>query len=84
MNAYQEAHIAKVKEQLQVINYSAWFQGQYTMMSIGAIFGKHVKYPQKPFELGKKEPAISQEEKFKLWIAEFNRRFEEKQGLGVS
>lgn len=75
MSMYQDSYIAKVKEQMQMLNYAAWLQGQYNMASIGAVMSKHGKYPKKPFEFEKKETDLSGEEKFKLWAQEFNRRF---------
>ena len=45
---------------------------------------KNAKYPQKPYSLVEKEKPLSPEEKFKLWIEEFNKKFDENQGTDVS
>lgn len=76
MNVYQDAYIKKTEEQIEMSNSLAWLQGQYNMMSIGAAMNKKCKYPQKPLNLKNTENDISGEEKFLLWIDEFNRRFE--------
>lgn len=76
MGIYQETYIKKLEEQRELINYTAWIQGQYNLTSIGAAMSKKVKYPQKPFGFKEKNKGLGGEEKFLLWIDEFNRRFE--------
>lgn len=76
MGIYQDAYIKKLEEQRELINYTAWIQGQYNLASIGAAMSKKVKYPQKPFGFKEKSNGLSGEERFILWIDEFNRRFE--------
>lgn len=76
LQIYQDVHVAKMKEQMQIVNYTAWLQGQYNIASIGAAMSKNAKYPKKPLALEQQDSGMSGEEKFKLWIQEFNKRFE--------
>lgn len=77
MGIYQEQHIKKMEEQRDMMNLSAWLQGQYQVLAIStALNGKKCKYPDKPFELTGKNSGLSQEENFLLWVNEYNRRFE--------
>lgn len=76
MQMYQDAHIRNMEEQRDLINYSSWLQGQYNMAAIGAAMSKKVHYPKKPFMPSQKEDDVSGEERFVMWIQEFNRRFE--------
>lgn len=77
MSIYQDAYIKHLEEQRELINYTAWLQGQYNIASIGAAMGKKCKYPSRPFELENKESSASGEEKFMIWIDEFNRKFDD-------
>ena len=77
MNVYQEAYIGRMEEQIDLNNRLAWLQGQYNMLSIGASMSKKCKYPKEPFNLKEKNSALSGEEKFLLWVDEFNRKFGE-------
>lgn len=79
LNVYMEAYKQKMDDEGKRINYAAWLQGLYEIKAIGkAMVPNKNKYPQKP--LGKDDGGsnFSKEEKFKLWIHEFNRRFEKK------
>lgn len=78
MEIYQDKYISQIEEQRDMMNLSAWLQGQYQVLAIStALNGKKCKYPDKPFELtGKSSGGLSQEENFLLWVNEYNRRFE--------
>lgn len=76
LGIYQDIYIKRLEEQRDLINYTAWIQGQYNMASIGAAMNKKCKYPKAPFDFKGKNSGLSGEEKFLLWVDEFNRRFE--------
>lgn len=76
MSMYQKSYIKKIEEQIDLSNRLAWLQGQYNMLSIGAAMNKKCKYPKAPFDFKGKNNGLSGEEKFLLWVDEFNRRFE--------
>lgn len=75
LNIYQDSYIKKREEEADLLNYSSWLQGQYNMMSIGAAMNKKNRYPKEPLK-SKKAEGVSGEEKFLLWVNEFNKRFE--------
>ena len=77
MYMYQDNYIKEKQEQLKLLDVSAYYNGLYVQQAIASCFNKHTKYPKKPLSLAKKEKTLSPEEKFKLWIEEFNRRFDE-------
>lgn len=71
---YQEVYIKEQEAQREIINYQAWLQGQYQMFAIGAVMSKKCKYPAEPFDLRQEQKEqLSGEERFKLWVNEFNR-----------
>lgn len=75
---YQEQHIRHKEEQLQLIDYTGWLNGIYIINAIQtALDPKKAKYYNQPMFEKKEEKSLSQEEKFLLWIDDFNRRFEE-------
>lgn len=78
MYMYQDNYIKEKKEQLQMLDVAAYYQGLYVHRAIASCFNKRVKYPEKPYSLIKKEKPLTEAEKFKLWVAEFNRQFDEK------
>lgn len=84
MYAYQNAYIEQKKQEMQMLDVAAYYQGLYVHQAVAACFNKHTKYPKKPYSLVEKEKPLSPEEKFKLWIEEFNRKFDENQGADVS
>lgn len=84
MYMYQDNFIKEKEEQLKMLDVTAFYQGLYVKQAIASCFNKSAKYPQVPFSLVKKENSLSPEEKFKLWIEEYNRRFDDNQGIGVS
>lgn len=47
--------------------------------AVASALNKNNKYFDKPISELSEEKQLSDEEKFKLWIAEFNSRFEEKE-----
>lgn len=84
MYMYQDNFIKEKEEKLKMLDVAAFYQGLYVKQAIASCFNKSTKYPKIPFSLIEKENSLSPEEKFKLWIEEYNRRFDENQGIGVS
>ena len=78
MYVYQEDYMRRKKEEMQLLDVSAYYQGIYTMRAVSACLSKKASYPKQPLSLQKSEKPLSQEERFKLWVDEFNRRFEDK------
>lgn len=80
MNAYQEAFTEKKKQEAQIIDLSAYYNGIYCLRAIGAAFSKSSKYPSQPYSLMDKEAEpLSEAEQFKLWALAWNKKFEEKE-----
>lgn len=75
MYMYQENFIKEKEEQIKLLDVSAYYQGLYVQQAIASCFNKGTKYPRKPLSLVEKEKPMSGEEQFKLWAAEFNRKF---------
>lgn len=65
------------EEQVQLLDVAAYYQGLYVQMAIASCFSKRGKYPKRPLSMEPKEEPMSGEEKFRLWVMEFNKRFEE-------
>ena len=84
MFAYQDAYIEQKKQEIQLIDAAAYYHGMYVQQAIASCFSKSAKYPNKPLSLMDKAKPLTEEEQFKLWIEEYNRRFEQSQGVGVS
>lgn len=84
MYVYQDAYIETKKQEMKMLDVSAYYNGLYVQQAIASCFSKKAKYPKQPLSLAKKEKPLTGEEKFKLWIEEYNRRFDEKSGIGVS
>lgn len=80
MFAYQDAYIEQKKQEIQLIDVSAYYNGLYVQQAISSCFNKKSKYPEKPLSLTEKQKPLSGEEQFKLWVDEFNRRFIENKG----
>lgn len=78
MNAYQEAFTEKKKQEAQIIDLSAYYNGIYCLRAIGAAFSKSSKYPSQPYSLMDKEEQ-EEAEQFKLWALAWNKKFEEKE-----
>lgn len=78
MYMYQDNYIKEKEEQLKLLDVTAYYNGLYVHHAIAACFNKRAKYPKKPYSLVEKEKPLSAEEKFKLWVAEYNKRFESK------
>lgn len=68
----------KKEEQVQLLDVAAYYQGLYVQMAIASCFSKRGKYPKRPLSMEPKEEPMSGEEKFRLWVMEFNKRFEEE------
>ena len=84
MFAYQDAYIEQKKQEMKLLDVSAYYNGLYVQQAIASCFSKKAKYPKKPLYLVEKSKPLTGEEQFKLWVSEYNRRFDEKQGVGVS
>lgn len=84
MYMYQDTYIKEKEEQIKLMDVAAYYQGLYVHQAIASCFNKNAKYPKTPYSLVEKEKPLSPEEKFKLWIEEFNRKFDENQGADVS
>lgn len=84
MYAYQDAYIEQKKQEIKMLDVSAYYNGMYVQQAIASCFSSKVRYPKKPLSLVEKEEPLSGPEQFKLWAAEFNRKFEENQGIEVS
>lgn len=78
MFAYQDAYIEQKKQEMQLIDVSAYYNGIYIQQAIASCFSKKAKYPNKPLSLAEKSKPLSGEERFKLWVHEFNKKFDEK------
>lgn len=65
------------EERVQLLDVAAYYQGLYVQMAIASCFSKRGKYPKRPLSMEPKEEPMSGEEKFRLWVMEFNKRFEE-------
>lgn len=83
MYAYQDAYIEQKKQEMKMLDVSAYYNGIYVQQAIASCFSKKAKYPNKPLSLMEMKQPLSGEEQFKLWVEEYNRRFDEKQGIGV-
>ncbi len=78
MDIYQKEYIKEKEEQIKLLDVSAYYNGIYVQQAIASCFDKKVRYPKQPLSLMQKEKPLTGEEQFKLWVAEYNRRFDEK------
>lgn len=76
MYMYQENYIREKEEQIKLMDISAYYNGLYVQQAIASCFSKKTKYPKKPISLIENEKTLSGEEQFKLWVQEFNKRFD--------
>lgn len=76
MYMYQDNYIKEKETQIKLLDASAYYNGMYVQRAIASCFNKKVKYPEKPYSLVEKEKPLSGEEQFKLWVQEFNKRFD--------
>lgn len=71
MYMYQEKYIREKKEQIKLLDISAYYNGLYVRQAISSCFSKDSKYPEKPLLLEKKtekceeERELTEEEKIK-------------------
>lgn len=80
MSIYQEEYNRRVEEKAKLIDETAWLNGMYVIHAVRtALSPKKAKYPDKPYMQQEKVEPLSEEEKFKLWVADFNKRFEESE-----
>lgn len=82
MYMYQDEYIREKEEQIKLLDISAYYQGLYVQQAIASCFSKRAKYPKQPLSLAPKKKALSGEEQFKLWVQEYNKRFDEKREGG--
>ena len=76
MYAYQDAYIEQKKQEMQLLDVSAYYNGLYVQQAIASCFNKKARYPKKPLSLAETSKPLSGEEQFKLWVAEFNKKFD--------
>lgn len=76
MYMYQDEYIREKEEQIKLLDVAAYYQGLYVQQAIASCFSKRARYPKKPLSLTEQEKPLSGEEQFKLWVQEFNKRFE--------
>lgn len=76
MYMYQDEYIREKEEQMKLLDVSAYYQGLYVQQAIASCFSKKAKYPKLPLSMEQKRKSLSGEEQFKLWVQEFNKRFE--------
>lgn len=80
MYAYQDAYVEQKKQEMKMLDVAAYYNGLYVQQAIASCFNKRAKYPKKPLcFMEKEQESLSDTEKFKLWIAEFNRKFDENE-----
>ena len=84
MYAYQDSYIEQKKLEIKMLDVAAFYNGLYVQQAVASCFSKKAKYPKQPLSLVEKAKPLSGAEQFKLWAQEYNRRFDEKQGIGVS
>lgn len=77
MYAYQDAYIEQKKQEMKMLDAAAFYNGLYVQRAIASCFNKSARYPEKPLSLLEQQEPLSAAEKFKLWVEEFNRNFDE-------
>ncbi|SHE73464.1 hypothetical protein [Lactonifactor longoviformis] len=74
---YQEEYIRREKKEADMLDYAAWLNGLYIVNAIqAALFPKKAKYARHAFSLKEEGETMSPEDKFKEWIAAFNKKFD--------
>lgn len=77
LNLLFDAYRSRKDEDNKIMDLHAWLAGMYVREAVvSALAGRKHKYPEKPYVMQNVSQELSGEEKFKLWAAEFNRRFE--------
>ena len=84
MYAYQDAYIEQKKQEIKLLDAAAFYNGLYVQQAVAACFSKKAKYPKQPLSVAQNAKPLSDAERFKMWVQEYNKRFEEKQGTDVS
>ena len=77
MSIYQDAYNKRLQEKYEDLDYAAWLNGMYVMNAIGSAFNKNSKYPEAPISKSKEQKTLTPEEKFKLWVLEYNKKYDE-------
>lgn len=60
-----------------MLDVAAYYQGLYVQQAIASCFSRRAKYPKRPLTMEAKKEPLSGEEQFRLWVMEFNKKFEE-------
>lgn len=76
MYMYQDNFLKEKEEQIKLLDASAYLNGLYVQQAISSCFNKKAKFPQKPLSLAEKKKPLSGEDKFKMWIEQYNKKFE--------
>lgn len=78
MYAYQDAYIEQKKQDIRLLDVAAFYNGLYVQQAVASCFSKRAKYPKQPLSFAEKAKSLSGVEQFKLWVQEYNKRFNGK------
>jgi len=91
LKPWQDAFNEKVEADALLVDYSAWRNGIYVLLAIGAaIDGKKSPYPEKALLAAEKEKQTIKEQehrdemaaaRFMNWAMEFNKRFAQQEEI---
>lgn len=85
LEIFQDVYNDRIKEQAELIDYTAWRNGMYVLNAVqAALIPKKVKYPDKPYSRQSRPEELSPEEEFKLWVAAYNQKFKEEHTNDIS
>ena len=89
LKPWQESFNDKLQSDAMMIDYSAWLNGMYVLMAIGAaIDGRKSPYPEKAMSVAEKERREEEAQRskdemaaarFMNWAMEFNKQFAAKE-----
>lgn len=72
MYVYQDAYIEQKKQEMKMLDISAYYNGMYVQRAIASCFSKNAKYPEKPLLIQKQmkeeieqEKELTEEQKMK-------------------
>lgn len=87
LRIYKEEYERKWKEEISVLDYEAWLNGQYVLRAIAAVMPKGKKYPCKPFQQEEHEEQVVDENptktaalNFANYAAALNKQLRKKAG----
>lgn len=63
MYVYQDAYIEQKKQEMKMLDISAYYNGMYVQRAIASCFGKNAKYPEKPLLIQKQMKEEIEQEK---------------------